>query len=124
MNNEILHIMKAPTHEWKYKGFFQTFSVADLEQALAILEDEDKQPTLRRREAIRAEIDRRYEVAGRVGIPVEDVIKAESYRDDIRGKLNHDYSFMTSKFALDWNQTCFEIYRKIQFRPPIPLVKR
>ena len=123
MNNEILHIMKAPTHEWKYKGFFQTFSVADLEQALAILEDEDKQPTLRRRKAIRAEIDRRYEVAGRVGIPVEDVIRAESYRDDIKEKFNHG-SFLTSNFAIDWNTTCLAIYKKIQFRPPIPLVKR
>jgi hypothetical protein len=123
MNNEILHIMKAPTHEWKYKGFFQTFSVADLEQALAILEEEDKQPTLNRRKAIRAEIDRRYEVAGRVGIPVEDVIKAESYRDSTKVTFDHAPD-KASKFAVDWNTTCLEIYRKIQFRPPIPLVKR
>ena len=123
MNEDILHIIKAPNSEFQYAGFFRMFKYEDLVEALRILNEEDKQPTLRRRKAIRAEIDRRYEVAGRVGIPVEDVIKAESYRDDIKEKFNHG-SFLTSNFAIDWNTTCLAIYKKIQFRPPIPLVKR
>ena len=115
--------MKAPTQEWKYKGFFQTFSVADLEQALVLLEDEDRRPTLNRRKAIRAEIERRYEVASQVGIPVEEVIKAENYRDDIKEEFVRAPN-VTNSLRMEWNQTCKSIYKKIQFRPEIPIVGR
>lgn len=123
MNSDVLYIIKAPTQDWKCKGFFRNFSLDDLKEALAVLEDENYHRTLRRRDAIRAEIDRRYDVADLIHVPVEDVIRMESYRNNASFDYIHAPA-RTSRFAAEWNETCLDIYRKIQFLPDIPIVAR
>ena len=119
MKNDIIEIMKAPYNKYRYPGFFRRFSVKHLQIALQLLEEEGKIKTEQRRRAIWYEIQRREKLARIQGVPVEDIIDAveqKKYFDRAPNK--------TSELADDWNVTCLDIYRKIQFLPDIPIVAR
>lgn len=106
-----MEIVKAP-----YK--MRSYSIQSLQQALDYLEEENKERTQHRRRAIWYEIQRREKLARVQGVPVEDIIdvvEQKKYLDRAPNK--------TSELADDWNITCLSIYQKIQFMPPIPIVR-
>lgn len=123
MKREVLDIVQATTDQWKYSTFFQTFSVEDLQEALDYLDAEGRKLTENRRFAIRSEIERRKKMAAEFNVPLEDVLKVEQRTDQSTWDFNHAPQ-QTNQLAFDWNETCVSIYKRIQFMPPIPIVRR
>lgn len=123
MKREVLDIVQATTDQWKYSIFFQTFSVEDLQEALDYLDAEGRKLTENRRFAIRSEIERRKKMAAEFNVPLDDVLKVEQRADQSTWEFNHAPQ-QTNQLAFDWNETCASVYKRIQFMPPIPIVRR
>ena len=119
MTSDIIEIMKAPFNKYRHPGFFRQFSIKHLQIALELLEEEGQIKTEHRRRAIWYEIQRREKLARVQGVPVEDII------DVVEQKKYLDRApLQTRSFIDDWNETCLSIYQRIQFMPPIPIVRR
>lgn len=114
-----MEIIKAPHKNYRYVGYLRSYSIQSLQQALDYLEEENKERTQHRRRAIWYEIQRRKKLARVQGVPVEDII------DVVEQKKYLDRApLQTRSFIDDWNETCLSIYQRIQFMPPIPIVRR
>ena len=119
MRPDVMEIVKAPHKNYRYAGYLCSYSIQSLQQALDYLEEENKERTQHRRRAIWYEIRRREKLARVQGVPVEDII------DVVEQKKYFDRApLQTRSFIDDWNETCPSIYQRIQFMPPIPIVRR
>ena len=108
MTKESVDLVISTRSQWSNKHFLRNFSVEVLQEALDYLEEQDNYKTQSQRRAIWYEIQYRKSVGDD---PCEH--KGPFYHAPRKG----------DQFIQDWNEVCRIIYQRIQFLPPIPLVK-